>query len=59
MIGHLLEALIEPFLIDFAKGSGDFRKYEIAIRFNNGDRIEGSFRDQAKVREFLQFAAMQ
>ena len=37
----------------------DFRKYEVLIAFSNGDRLEGSFKDKAKVREFLQFVAKQ
>lgn len=41
------------------EGSGDFRKYEILISFTNGDRVEGSFKDKAKVREFLQFVVQQ
>ncbi len=41
------------------EGSGDFRKYEVLITFSNGDRVEGSFRDKDKVREFLQFVAKQ
>ncbi len=38
---------------------GDFRKYEVIITFSNGDRVEGSFKDKAKVRDFLQFIARQ
>lgn len=41
------------------EGSGDFRKYEVLISFSNGDRVEGSFKDKAKVRDFLQFVATQ
>ena len=37
----------------------DFRKYEVLITFSNGDRVEGSFKDKGKVREFLQFVAKQ
>jgi len=73
LIGNLLEELIEPFLTAFAnrsglyldyrhsvyEGCGDFRKYEVLISFTNGDRAEGSFKDQAKIREFLQFIAKQ
>lgn len=40
-------------------GCGDFRKYEVLITFSNGDRVEGSFKDKAKVMEFLQFIAKQ
>ncbi len=41
------------------EGCGDFRKYEILISFTNGDRVEGSFKDKTKVRDFLQFIAKQ
>ena len=41
------------------EGCGDFRKYEVLITFSNGDRVEGSFKDKGKVREFLQFVAKQ
>jgi hypothetical protein len=41
------------------EGCGDFRKYEVLISFTNGDRVEGSFKDEVKVREFLQFVAKQ
>ena len=41
------------------EGCGDFRKYELFISFTNGDKVEGSFKDKAKVREFLQFIAKQ
>ncbi len=37
----------------------NFRKYEVLIVFSNGDRVEGSFKDKGKVREFLQFVAKQ
>lgn len=38
---------------------GDFRKYEVLVKFSNGDRVEGSFKDKAKALEFLQFVAKQ
>lgn len=41
------------------EGCGNFRKYEVLISFTNEDRVEGSFKDKAKVREFLQFIAKQ
>ena len=42
-----------------SESSGDFRKYEVIIRFSNGDRVEGSFGDKVRVREFLHFVARQ
>jgi hypothetical protein len=42
-----------------SEGSKDFQKYEIIVAFSNGDRVEGSFRDRNKVKEFLQFISMQ
>jgi hypothetical protein len=41
------------------EGCGDFRKYEVLISFTSGDRVEGSFKDKTKVRDFLQFIAKQ
>lgn len=38
---------------------GCLHKYEVLITFSNGDRVEGSFRDKQKVREFLHLTAMQ
>jgi hypothetical protein len=42
-----------------SESSGDFRKYEVIIRFSNGDRAEGSFREKVRVEEFLQLIARQ
>ncbi|MDP2839111.1 MAG: hypothetical protein Q8O11_03565 [Syntrophales bacterium] len=39
--------------------SGEFRRYEVLVTFTNGDRVEGSFKDKVKVREFLQFIEKQ
>jgi hypothetical protein len=41
------------------EGSGEFRRYEVLVTFTNGDRVEGSFKDKIKVREFLQFIEKQ
>lgn len=41
------------------EGSGDFRRYEILVTFTNGDRVEGSFQQKEKAREFLRFVAQQ
>jgi hypothetical protein len=41
------------------EGSGEFRRYEVLVTFTNGDRVEGSFKDKGKVREFLQFIEKQ
>ncbi len=41
------------------EGCGDFRKYEVLISFTNGDKVEGSFKDQTNVRDFLKFIARQ
>jgi len=41
------------------EGSGEFRRYEVLVTFTNGDRVEGSFKDKVKVREFLQFIEKQ
>ena len=55
-IGDALSFLDEHSVYD---GADDFRKYEIVILFSNGDRVEGSFQEKSKVREFLQFIARQ
>ena len=41
------------------EGAGDFRKYEVFVSFTNGDKVEGSFKEKTKVREFLRFIARQ
>jgi hypothetical protein len=41
------------------EGSGDFRKYEIRVKFSNGDKVEASLEAKAKVKEFLAFVAAQ
>ncbi len=41
------------------EGSGEFRKYEVLVTFSNGDRVDASFKDKARVREFLEFVARQ
>jgi hypothetical protein len=42
-----------------SENSNDFRKYEVIIRFSNGDRAEGSFREKERVKEFLHLIARQ
>lgn len=42
-----------------SENSGDFRKYEVIIRFSNGDKAEGSFREKERVKDFLQLIARQ
>jgi len=41
------------------EGSGEFRKYEIHVEFSNGDKVEASLSSKQKVREFLEFVAIQ
>jgi hypothetical protein len=41
------------------EGCDDFRKYEVLVTFSNGDRVEGSFKDKGKAREFLRFVIKQ
>ncbi|MEO8466293.1 MAG: DNA methylase [Gammaproteobacteria bacterium] len=38
-------------------GDGEFRKYEVLVRFSNGDSIEASFKEKAKVVGFLRYVA--
>ena len=37
------------------EGAGDFQRYEVHVSFSNGDKVEGTFKERTKVREFLQF----
>lgn len=39
------------------EASGCFQKYEVLIMFSNGDRVEASFQDKARAREFLHFVS--
>ena len=55
-IGEAL-AFIDGHSID--EGVGDFRKYEVFVSFTNGDKVKGSFKEKARVREFLRFIARQ
>lgn len=41
------------------ESSETFRKYEVAISFSNGDRVEGSFASKQKTRDFIQFVTNQ
>jgi hypothetical protein len=41
------------------EGSGEFRKYEVHVEFSNGDKVEASLSSKQKVREFLEFVAIQ
>lgn len=41
------------------EGSGEFQKYEIHVLFSNGDRVDASLVAKEKVREFLEFVALQ
>jgi len=36
-------------------GAGPFRKFEIVVKFSNGDTIDASFKSQAEVRKFLAY----
>lgn len=49
----------ERFLKDFGiqESENYFRKYELIIGFNNGDKIEGTFSTQEKALEFLKHVA--
>ncbi len=34
---------------------GTFRKYEVIVKFSNGDKIEGSFVDKEGLKKFLSY----
>ena len=55
-IGEALAFLDRHFVHE---GAGEFRKYEVFVSFTNGDKVEGSFKEKTKVREFLRFIARQ
>ena len=55
-VGEALEFLDRHFVHE---GAGDFRKYEIFIFFTNGDKVEASFKEKAKVKQFLRFIESQ
>jgi hypothetical protein len=38
-----------------AQGTGQFRKYELIVRFNNGDSIDAIFQSKESAVEFLQY----
>jgi hypothetical protein len=40
-----------------AQGSGAFRKYEIIVRYTNGDAIDASFQDKATALKFLKYVS--
>lgn len=42
-----------------SENSNDFYKYEVVIRFSNGDRAEGSFKEKERAKEFLLLIARQ
>ncbi len=46
-------------LYQTSESCGVFRRYEVSVTFSNGDRVEGSFKEKLKAREFLQFVAKQ
>ena len=37
------------------EGADDFQRYEVQISYSNGDRVECTFKEKTKVRDFLQF----
>jgi len=37
---------------------GTFRKYEVLVKYSNGDKIEAEFRDKNRVKEFLEYSAI-
>lgn len=36
--------------------SGEFRKYEVIIKYSNGDQIDAEFSNKERVQEFLEYA---
>lgn len=42
---------------DEAEHNGQFRKYELIVRYSNGDRIDATFSDKAGAKEFLAYVS--
>ena len=40
-------------------GEGAFRKYEVIVRYTNGDSIDASFKDKDSVLTFLAYVSEQ
>jgi hypothetical protein len=55
----LKSALDFPELHSIYEQSAIFRKYELLVKFSNGDRVEATFATKEKTKEFLQFVASQ
>lgn len=57
---HSLESAME-FLDSHSiyEQSAIFRKYELLVRFSNGDRVDATFNTKEKTKQFLQFVASQ
>ena len=47
------EQFVDQF--DPGKSSGTFRKYEVTVKYTNGDWIDGSFADRQELRRFLSY----
>lgn len=50
-------AFVDSF--DETRPVGDFRKYEVIVRFKNGEKLTGEFLFKDRVTEFLGFAQKQ
>ena len=56
---HLFQTLIagERFVdnLNDERTSGTFLKYELIVKYSNGDRIEGLFANKHELKEFLTY----
>lgn len=56
---HVFESLIEAELFvdgfDHESTTVTFRKYEVVVKYSNGDRIDGSFKDKQGLKSFLSY----
>lgn len=63
LFGEEVEFILIDEAIDFIDGyslkvrHGDFRRFEIVVRYSNGDKLEASFSERREAVRFLKYAA--
>ena len=53
-LGDVAQAIVFIETFDESKPDGSFTRYEVGVRYNNGDEIRGQFKDKATTIAFLQ-----
>jgi len=41
--------------LDHQAQNGTFKKYEVLVKFSNGDSIDASFKDKDNIQKFLKY----